>query len=216
MTEKATVFKETYQDYLGRIQGVDLAGVAVPLGGEMTDQGLCIPFFGRPVTLGNDGVTLARGERAPFDLCIVLFKYILMCPKTAPASGAWTAYREFKDAAPLIHYFAANAEKAVAMAFSGRAADLARAAESTGGRRPAEDLPYDLAFVFDALPRIPMLMLFNDAEEGFDATCSILFRKSAEAFLDMECTGMLGARLAENLKRGKHSQGTASAALPVT
>lgn len=201
MTNASPVFKETYHHYLEKIAGVDFSVVAPVLGGEAVGDGLRIPFFGKPVTVTAQGMTDEDGERASFDACIVLFKAILMCPAAVPEAGAWTAYREFKDAAPLVHYFAANAEKAVSTAFSGRVEDLNRAVASLAGRPPAESLSYDAAAVFDTLPRVPMLMLFNDSEDGFEASCSILFRRSAEAYLDMECVGILGAQLAAGLKR---------------
>ncbi|MFC1856631.1 DUF3786 domain-containing protein [Thermodesulfobacteriota bacterium] len=200
MTEKSSVFKETYGYYLEKIRAIDLAAVATPLGGEPVADGIRIPFFGRPFTVTRRGVSDDQGHRAPFGVCIVLFKYILMCPDPPPEVREWTAYRDFKDAAPLVHYFAANVENAVARAFSGRVGALRRAAVSLRGRAPAEALSYDLALSFDALPRVTMLMLFNDAEKGFAAWCSILFRRSTESYLDMECVGILGAQLVGYLK----------------
>lgn len=201
MTNASPVFKETYHHYLEKIAGVDFSAVAPVLGGEAVGGGLRIPFFGKPVTVTVDGMTDEDGERASFDACIVLFKAILMCPDAVPEAGPWTAYREFRDAAPLVHYFAANAEMAVAKAFAGRLDELGRAVRVLGGRPPEESLAYDAAAVFDTLPRVPMLMLFNDSEDGFEASCSILFRRSGEAYLDMECVGILGAQLAAGLKR---------------
>lgn len=200
MTAKSPVFKETFEFYLEKMGALDLAAAAAPLGGEPTADGIRIPLFGRPFTITRSGVTNEQGHRARFDECIVLFKYILMCPDSPPEIGEWTAYREFKDAGPLIHYFAANAENAVAKVFSGKVDALRRAAKRLGGQSPAESLFYDLALSFEALPRVGMLMLFNDAEEGFDASCSILFRRSTETYLDMECVGILGAMLADYLK----------------
>ncbi|UCF91978.1 MAG: DUF3786 domain-containing protein [Desulfobacterales bacterium] len=205
MTEKSPVFNKTYDHYLEKIRAADLAAAAAPLGGEPAADGLRIPFFGRPFMVTRSGVTDEQGRRARFDVCIVLFKYILMCPDSPPAIGEWTAYRDFKDAAPLVHYFAANAENAVAEAFSGKVDALRRAAASLRGRAPAEALCYDLALAFDALPRVTMLMLFNDAEAGFAARCSILFRRSTASYLDMECVGILGAQLAGYLKEAAAS-----------
>ena len=52
----------------------------------------------------------------------------------------------------------------------------------------------------DALPRIPLLLLFNDRDEEFPAQCSVLFEKRTEAYLDMECVAMVGMLLCEYLK----------------
>ena len=45
-----------------------------------------------------------------------------------------------------------------------------------------------------------MLLLFNDAEDGFPATCSVLSRSDVAAHLDAECTAMMGYRLAAMIR----------------
>ncbi len=58
---------------------------------------------------------------------------------------------------------------------------------------------YDLSVQFVALPRIPILLLFNDADVEFGASCLVLFESCAKAFLDPECLAMVGAKLAREL-----------------
>ncbi len=53
---------------------------------------------------------------------------------------------------------------------------------------------------FDALPKIPVLLLFNDGDDEFPAQCSVLFERRAENYLDMECLAMAGMLLSEYLK----------------
>jgi hypothetical protein len=49
---------------------------------------------------------------------------------------------------------------------------------------------------------IPVVMLFNDADEEFPAKCSVLFPvRTEEAYLDAECIAMLGSLLFRRLKR---------------
>jgi hypothetical protein len=64
-----------------------------------------------------------------------------------------------------------------------------------------EPLAYDVAFRFEALPRIGMLLLFNDADDEFGAESRVLFERRTETYLDMECVAILGARLAAGLCR---------------
>lgn len=52
-----------------------------------------------------------------------------------------------------------------------------------------------------ALPRIPILFLFNDADEQFPARASILYERRAAHFLDAECRVMVDWHLLEHLKR---------------
>lgn len=56
--------------------------------------------------------------------------------------------------------------------FSGSLPDLEAAGRALGGRAPGLDVDYDLAVQFDALPRVPILMLYNEADEEFPASCS--------------------------------------------
>ena len=63
----------------------------------------------------------------------------------------------------------------------------------------AQVLPYDLALKIDALPRVPIFLLFNDADEEFGAECRLLFERRAAAYLDMESTAILGVMLSAAL-----------------
>jgi hypothetical protein len=53
--------------------------------------------------------------------------------------------------------------------------------------------------VFEALPRVRIYLIFNDADEDFPADCSLLFEKQAAQYLDMECLAMIGMVIAERL-----------------
>jgi hypothetical protein len=53
---------------------------------------------------------------------------------------------------------------------------------------------------FNALPQVPLVMLFNDADDEFSATCSVLFQRRAENYLDPECLAMLGRCLFTHLR----------------
>jgi len=43
------------------------------------------------------------------------------------------------------------------------------------------------------------IVLFNDADDEFPADCKVLFERSAEHYLDMECLAITGSFLAGNL-----------------
>jgi hypothetical protein len=130
---------------------------------------------------------------------VVLCKYLLLCPNVHPTDDRWQAYRNFPDAAPLVTYFADQVERTVAGRFAGRLERLRRAATKLGARRPPMTLSHDFSACIDALPRIPVLLTFNDADDEFPATCSVLFEKRAENYLDMECLAMVGGLLAHRL-----------------
>ena len=63
------------------------------------------------------------------------------------------------------------------------------------------ELSCDLIVGFDALPRVPIVLVFTDADEEFAAASTVLFESRARHYLDMECLGMIGSLLVEQLKR---------------
>jgi hypothetical protein len=68
------------------------------------------------------------------------------------------------------------------------------------GHAPAATFSYDLCMQFTVLPKIPVLLLYNDADEEFPDQCAVPFERRAENYLDMECLAMVGMLLFEYLK----------------
>ena len=199
MSQEAPIFEETYNNYLSRIAGINLEVVAARLGAKMEAGQAVIPLLGRFYRVSKEGITREDGRRPQLGTRVILSKYLLMCPAEEPGSNDWAAYRDFKDSGPLTTYFANDVEGAVANAFAGRTEDLEKAAELLGGYVPETAFPYDVCRCFNALPRVPLLMLFNDVDEEFPARCTVLFQAGAEEYLDGECLAMLGAQLSGRL-----------------
>lgn len=199
MKEKSPVFEENYQYYLDRIGAIDLAARADVLGAHVEADGLVIPFFGAIYRVSATGIIGPDGLRPSYSICIVLFKYVLLCPESVPVKGAWASFKDFRDAGPLVVFFANEVEALIAQNFQGKAALLASAAEKLGGRTPDAGFSQDLSVQFDPLPRVSMLMLFNDRDEEFPAQCSVLFERRTEAYLDMESVAVLGHILSGTL-----------------
>ena len=192
--KKAKVFDTTLEDYLTQVGGTDLLSRADALGATADGGALIIPFYGTPLRVSEKGVFNASGERANFAVSVVLCRYVLQCPETTPASGEWVTYREFRDAAPLTGYFTTNTNKIIETTFAGNLSPLESACQSAGGR--FVDVPsFDLAATFDFLPRIAVYFRFNDRDDEFSAQSSMLFRQSAEKYLDMECLAIGGTFL---------------------
>lgn len=195
------VFEKTYHRYLAELAGIDFAFVEKRLGIRVEEKKLIIPFFNWNYHVDKNGVADMDGKKAPFDICVILLKYLILCPTDPPTDKKWVAFREIKGAAPLIGYFSNEVEKVISKRFSGRLSVLKKAAECLWGYPPENEFPYLFSARFDALPRIRLLMLFNDADDEFQAHCSVLFEKRSEAYLDPECLAIVGARLAGGLCR---------------
>jgi hypothetical protein len=198
--DRSTVFEETYANYLTGIRRLDFKKIADRLGAEVVGEELIIPFFGKPIRVSTTGISEPSGGRPNFSVCVVLFKYLLLCPDHDPAGNDWVSFKDFKDSAPFAGAFFNYTEIPLAKYFSGRLKALEAACRSIHGLPPAATFSYDLCMQFQALPKIPVLMLFNDADEEFPAQCAVLFERRAENYLDMECLAMVGMLLFEYLK----------------
>lgn len=201
MTEKSTIFKKTREAYIQQINAVEMARVATSLGFLKGPAGYTVPLFNRVYTVTPKDIVDADGRPAAFDVCVVLSRYLIMGAGAPDTRLEWAAFRDFKDAGPLLKFFADNVAGAITRGFRGRVAALAAAADWMGGCPESGGLAYDVAFRFKALPQIGMLLLFNDADCNFGADCRVLFERRTERYLDMECVAMLGARLATGLFR---------------
>jgi hypothetical protein len=199
--EKEHVYEQTYNDYLSRIAAIDLKFTADKLDLQMSGDVLIMPFFGKSYRVSPEGIADPAGKQPHLSVSVILCKYLLMCPMIVPLGGNWMSFKDFKDAAPLIQSFFNTVTLPIADSFSTRLADLEIAAKNIGGYPPADEFPYDLSLQFDALSKVPLLLLFNDKDEEFPAQCSVLFEKRVEKLLDMECLAMVGVLFCEYLKK---------------
>ena len=199
--EKSAVFEQTYRRYLAEIGTRDYLARADLLGVEADGEALIIPLYNRTYSVSSTGITALDGALPNDAVRVILAKYVLTCPdQLPPLSSTWMTYREFRDAGPLVTYFTSNTNKSIEQHFSGAVARLERSCKELGARIEDNDA-YDLSVRFQALPRIPVVLNYNDADEMFPAACSILYQASAEHFLDMECLAMTGTLLAGLLLR---------------
>ena len=198
--EKASVFKETYQNYLDQIGQIDLDSIAEKLGGRVEKDEMVLSFFGQPYRISSRGITDPFGKQPPMGISVVLCKYLLLCPDIPSLDKEWVSYRDFKNTAPLVHSFINHTERPIVQNYSNRLKDLVAACEKLGGRDPGLNLNYQLIMILYPLPKVPLLLLFDDVDEEFPAQCKVLFERRAEHYLDPECLAIIGRLLNNFLK----------------
>lgn len=201
MAEKSKVFEQTYEDYLSQISELDFNFIAETLGIQVDGDVAIVRFFGKPYTFSNEAITGPDGQKPHLSICVILCKYLLMCPLIEPLGGSWMGFKDFKDAAPLVQAFSNTVTQPIAETFSGRIPELEACGKKLGGYPPDEEFPYDLRMQFDALPKVPLLLLFNDRDDEFPAQSGVLFEKRTEKFIDMECLAMVGMLFFQYLKK---------------
>ena len=204
MENKNPIFKKNYENYLQQLGGVDLSMCESILGIAVDqEKGIAeIPFFGIHYQVSPLGVEDEGDKRPDYGICVVLLKYLLMCPAWIPPESDWINYRDFKDTGQAQNTgLSSYASQEISKRYTGNGERLKSAVKTLGGRPPETEYPYDISAVLTALPRIPILFLFNDADEQFPAQTSILYERRAASFLDAECRVMIDWYLLDYLKK---------------
>ncbi len=201
LEQKAPIFEQIYQDYLAQLGQVDLQNIANKIGTEMKGDSILVPLFGQLYKISPKGILDPSGKEPIHSVKVVLCQYLLHAPATEPEGEDWVSYKDFKDASPFVGGFQNNIEKAIAKNFAGRLEALRKACLQLGGKDPGLDWGYQLSMKLDPLPHVPILLLFNDADEEFPAQCLLLFERRAEKYLDMESMAILAWLLTDDLNQ---------------
>ncbi len=199
MKSKGTIFKQTYEDYLELIKDKDLEDISRKLGAKFENDEIIIKLFNDEYSVSAEGISDFSNQKPSYDICVILSKYILLCPDTPPGNHDWFSYKDFRNSAPLVNYFRNEVEDVIGSHFSGKLNVLRKASELLAGYPPSVNVNYDFAVQFNALPLIPIILLYNDPDEEFPANCSLLFDSQSENYLDCECLAMLGRQLCTQL-----------------
>lgn len=197
------VFSEIREDYLAQLAqawgGIDFSTLGVELDGDTA----VVPFFGLPNRVSLDqGFQDHQGEQPSHATCVALAKYLLLNAGGTQSGDEWVALKQFPDAAPFVEGFTNTVERRIAGEFAGKLQELSQGCHRWGGREHDAGLSYDLVMRLDSLPRIPLLLLFNDQEDPFPAQCSVLYQQDAPRYLDMECLAIMGITLGQRLVAG--------------
>ena len=201
MTERSKIFETHYQDYCRKIGQTNLESAAGILGMKPEGSGAWVRFLNRDYRVSKNGFRDDTGQRPGYGLCVILAKYVLLCPDRVIHDPQWVGFRDFKKDAAItnVNFFSSDTEQAILKHFRGRTGRLEKAAQTLGGRFHDTGAGYDLSMAFDLLPRIRLLLVLNEQDEDFPAKCRVLFEKHAEFYLDPESLAMCGTGLARSL-----------------
>lgn len=196
---EGSVYDRTYRLYLEQLNTMTFDGKEAILGIAVENDTVVVPYFGRRIRLTSDGLKDASGRRPDFSDCVVICRYLIMCPRFEPKPHQWVAYRDFPDAGPLTVFWADAVEGTLARTFTENVDGLRRASDALGGLPTDLGVACDLCRCFRPLPKLPLLLVFNDADEDFPASASLLFEKRAATYLDAESQAILGHALTNRL-----------------
>jgi hypothetical protein len=194
-----SVYDRTYHHYLKQLKERPFDGKEEVLGITVEGDAVTVPYFGQPIRLTTDGLADEKGQRPDFSDCVVVCRYLIMAPPFEPRQKEWVAYRDFPDAGPLTVFWRDTVEGQLAQTFSGQLNKLKAACDVLGRTLPETEIACDQCCCFTPLPKVPLLLVFNDSDEDFPATATLLFEKRADSYLDAESQAILGHALTRRL-----------------
>lgn len=168
--------------------GPDRGEIHISLWGEV-----CILTF--PELTGYN----VRDEHLP-DFKLALLLYYLLTADGAPLTGRWVSFADLPDGRTYNAAFQGYSGDEVVKAF-GLDLDSFKSACSKVGGEPVE--VGSASFVFQALPRVPLLLTYWLGDEDFPSSCKVLFDESASRYLPIDACAILGSMLTGRVIRAK-------------
>ncbi|VVS93760.1 DUF3786 domain-containing protein [Desulfoluna spongiiphila] len=150
----------------------------------------------------REGLALTRWEQ------VFILNHLAQGGTRRP-TGRWKGFIELPNTTSKIKNMVDSVEEPIARAFSDNLLLLKERALDQGGTVETENAgSADIAFLFSPFPRVPVILLFWDAdmEEGFEAKAKLMFDETVTDHLDIESVVFLGEELASRLVEPKPQQ----------
>jgi hypothetical protein len=184
------------------VAALPLADIAPGIGAAPEAGALRIRCLGREYLVAGDGTVGVAGDARPVaPWTKILLLHYVRTRGSAPPAGRWVAFAELKSGLVKATSFARECEEPLRELFDRDAAGAEAGFERLGAVREA-GAAAPVAWRMDALPRVPVLVLYWPPEEEFASKCKVLFDASADRFLDVESLTFLVEGLAKNLEHG--------------
>ena len=186
-----------------KVAPLDLASVAPGIGARYgEDNGrpfLNLTYFGYNLQVFKDEVRYPEGiEANPWD-AILLYNYMASQGQT-DTTGAWITFQSLPNSVSKTKTLK-RLEGELAAHFAGKQPQLEKAAARLGVEPVQTAGDADLQLVFHPLPKVPVLLLFweADQEEDVPAQAHFLVDGNVSDYLDLESLLFLVEQLADRL-----------------
>jgi hypothetical protein len=153
-----------------------------------------VPFLGADLRLTFPGLAC---EQLPDHITALLVYHLAISDGSCPA-GRWLSFADLPDGSFYVTAFRGYTGAVLARRFAGERARLESALAGLG----AQPLPglADVAWRVPALPRVPLALLWWDADDEFDARADLLFDETAPRQLPTDGCAVLVSWLTTRLQ----------------
>lgn len=162
---------------------------------------LHIPLWGRVCILCWPQLTACneKDDRLP-DFQLAMLLYYLVTADGAPLTGRWVSFADLPDGRTYNAAFQGYSGDEIVKRF-GLDLEGFKSACSKAGGEPVD--AGSASFVFQALPKVPIMVTYWLGDEDFPSSCRILFDGSASHYLPIDACAILGSTLTGRVIRAK-------------
>ena len=186
IVDDSKLFVHQLQSDLEKLSELDLQKNAEKRGCIWAKGYLEIEFYNRKIEVRPPEFIDRGGHPVSDAVKSVLTQYLLSSPdQDLENEERLISFREFPGAGPLVYRFTANTSKIVETQFGKDIETLEKKCVLINGSVIAK-AGFDLAVRFWALPRIPILFLYNGPEDGLPPSASFLYAENAAQWLDIQ------------------------------
>jgi hypothetical protein len=161
-----------------------------------------LSLFDSPVLVtypGLVGYDVIKDDELPLPFQAVL-GYYFHTSDGAPLTGQWVSFAELPDGRLYNPAYQGYSGDALVKTFGLDVEAFKTTSENSGG---VATLTGDAAYIFYALPRLPMLVSYWCGDEDFPSSCKILFDRSASHYLPTDVCAILGSMLTRKLIKNR-------------
>ena len=160
-----------------------------------------LPYFTDTLRIKNLTITTHDGEPLTRWEQVFILNHLAQGGSKSP-TGRWKGFIELPNTTSKIKNMVDSVEHPIADAFADNILLLKERALDQGATLETEHAgSADIALRFSAFPRVPVILLFWDAdeEEGFEAKAKLMFDETVTDHLDIESIVFLGEEIAKRL-----------------
>ena len=125
-----------------------------------------------------------------------LFLYYLLTADGTPLTGKWVSFADFPDGRTYNAAFQSYSGDELVKTFGFDLDEFKAACSKIGGE------PVDIgsaSFIFQSLPRVPLMLTYWLGDEDFPSSCKVLFDESASHYLPIDACAILGSMLTRKI-----------------
>jgi hypothetical protein len=158
---------------------------------------LQVPFWDDVCILPFPKLTGCNSRGKPLsDFQQALLLYYLVTADGAPLTGKWVSFADLPDGRMYNTAFQGYSGNEIVKRFGLDLDTFTSACSKAGGNFVEIG---SASFIFQALPRVPLMVTYWLGDEDFPSSCKILFDESASHYLPIDACAILGSMLTRKI-----------------